>query len=184
MNQTRFSILWKFFSITGLIFLIVAAVVTNLQISKQKNSLERQAVEFIRLAAQMTSITIQSADIEQSLTAVSMQSDGYDRVDSELRRQFQVFNQASEHFKIARVSVLVPGENSSRIFCSTTIPFRFMDKLPLLPEMAVVIEQNTIQVKKDYRYQDKTYYSAFAPIRDGDHKVIALVQVDVDKREI
>ncbi|OPX35627.1 hypothetical protein B1H10_00805 [candidate division KSB1 bacterium 4484_188] len=184
MNQTRFSILWKFFSITGLIFLIVAAVVTNLQISKQKNSLERQAVEFIRLAAQMTSLTIQSADIEQSLTAVSMQSDGYDRVDSELRRQFQVFNQASEHFKIARVSVLVPGENSSRIFCSTTIPFRFMDKLPLLPEMAVVIEQNTIQVKKDYRYQDKTYYSAFAPIRDGDHKVIALVQVDVDKREI
>ncbi len=184
MNQVRVSILWKFFAITGIILLVITAFLTHYLLSQERENLLRQARQQMRLVARVSSLAISGNDVSRSLQANSVRSPGYEKISATIRQQYQIFSQGKENFKIDRISVLIPGKQKAKVFFTTKIPFRFLEEVPQYPEIVKVKIHNNIQIRENYSELNQVYYSAFAPVYDDQHQVVAVLRVDINKENI
>jgi len=184
MNRIHISILWKFFIITGLISLIATLILTARSVSQDRAIVVRQAQNQVGLVAKVSSISIAGDDIESAMETGSTQADGYERVVTATRQQFQVFGQSDQKLKISQINVLIPLQNEVKIFYSTQIPFRYMETTPMDPAIESVLTQNTVQFEKDFTEMNQTYYSAYAPVHDSAHQIVAVVRADMRKADI
>lgn len=184
MNRVRFSILWKFFVITGLISLVITVVLTNRSLREQQGALVQQAVRRLTLAGRLTSLSISSNDIEAGLQAGTTKSEGFEKVASQIRLLYQILSQGENQLNIAQISLLIPGQNETQIFYTTQLPFGFLDEGHWYPEIAAALEQNAIQIKKDYTENNHEFYSAFAPIFNASRQPAAVAKIDLSRTEL
>ncbi len=184
MNRVRFSILWKFFAITGVVALIITAVLTHYSVSDEKEMLINQAVEKISTIARISSISLSGSEMETAIQKGTTRSSQFEDISSKVREQFQMFSQGNVRFKISQISLLIPKENQLYKFYTTKIPFRFMDVSPTYPEIDQVLTADEIQVKREYEDTEEDYFTAFAPVYDASHKIIAVERVDIKKSDV
>ncbi len=184
MNQHRFNILWKFFTIIGSLLLIITIIFTKTYLNQQKEKHVESALNYLKLATNLTAMYISGEDITSALEIESTQTEEFTRIDKQIHRQYQIFNQIYTQFPIARISVLIPGNNEVKIFTSTKIPFRFLENDFWYSEIERVMTQNTIQIKTNFIEQGEYFYSAFAPIFNTNHLITGILRVDMRKANI
>ncbi|GAB4336795.1 MAG: hypothetical protein Kow0037_18490 [Calditrichia bacterium] len=185
MYQTRFSILWKFFAITGLLSLLVTVFLTQHSLSSQKDLLEKQAAQQLKQVARITSLAIDGRVVELALQSNNTSSPLYQKLTAELNRQYQVFSQSEESVKISRIRIVVPNNDNLSVLASTAIPFRFMEQIPLLPQVSKLLKKADVEVIKiEDEAESTVYLTAFSPILGSDHNLVAVVEATINQAEI
>lgn len=184
MNQVRFSILWKFFLITGFVSIIVSIIISSIFAGQARKDRLNQSIQYLTLVSRICSTSIPGDSLSNIQQSGSNQSEGFWEINNELKNQLQMFNRTNQNLKIARLSVLMPSYDKAQIVLATQDGVGFLSPAPWLSEYDKVISGKTIQTKLDYLDQDQRFYSAIAPVFNESHEAVALLKADMTKAEV
>jgi len=178
------SMLWKFFIVTSIISLLIVLLFCFFFTAQQKAELEKRNVEQLRLLAILSSASVEPSEIQALLDTTDSFGSGSSGSRQNIDSQIQNFLQYQQLFMVERISILYFDGEIVRLFYSNVKPFSPLSEVTEYPEMRQVRENATVEVKPDYLQDERSYYSAFAPILDPQRNVIGLSRVDALTSEI
>ena len=178
------SMLWKFFIVTSIISLLIVLLFCFFFTAQQKAELEKRNVEQLRLLAILSSASVEPSEIQSLLDTTDSFGSGSSGSRQNIDSQIQNFLQYQQLFMVERISILYFDGEIVRLFYSNVKPFSPLSEVTEYPEMRQVRENATVEVKPDYLQDERSYYSAFAPILDPQRNVIGLSRVDALTSEI
>lgn len=184
MNNVRISIIWKFFGINAFVLIIFAIVAAYLPLSHQKSLVRDNAIQQLKLLAQMGTATLSGQEISQVANSNSPRIEDTEVSIKKFRNFFQNLSQKYFQFKVFRTSILFLENSETKIYYTSQPSYRLFDPGPWFPEMEAVRKENTVKVKKDYSEGGQSLYSAFCPVYDDNNQVVAIARFDIKGSEI
>ncbi len=184
MKTLRLNIFLKYFLITSGILLLVVAIWVKIDVSHRIHQREQRALEQLKLAARVCSISIPGSDVRKVLNVRSTNIPAFERIAIQIRQQFQVFGQNGQEFRINRILLLLPENSAAKLIYSTQIPFRFLEEVPWYPEVDSVYRMSRTVIKRNLVEGEQAYFSAFAPVYDAEHKCVAVLRLDMPRKQI
>ncbi len=184
MSGTRFGILWKYFLISALITVAGAIVIFFIAYAGQKSSVEQQAYEELQSLALLSASAASGSEIETVVNEQPLNPDAFYDISKKIGKNVQNFLSYEWKFKIYRISILVPGNNTAQVLYSSEKPASPQEEVVLYPEMREAMDKQSVEMRKDYLERGKPFYSAFAPIFNAFGKVVAVSRVDMTAEEM
>ena len=184
MKTFRLNIFLKYFLIITGVLLVVTAVWVQMSVSHLQQEREKEAYQQLKLAARLCALSLPGEDVQRVLTYRSTSLPAFERLAVHLRQQFQVFSQNGQEFRISRISLILPENNTAKLIFSTQIPFRFLEEVPWYPEIDSVFRMNRTIINTHLVEGEHRYWSAFAPVLNAEHKTIAVLRLDMPEQQI
>lgn len=177
------SMLWKFFITVFILLLLVIIPLCFFITSHQKTEFENRGIERLHYLALLSAKAIPSSISYAAVDSLAGFENLYYQNRLAVESQIQKVLQDQQFFKIERISLLVFEGEKIKLFYSTEKPFTLLSNVPPYPEMSKIAANPQVEVKLDYVENNRSFYSAFAPVFDSQQKVIGLARVDVLKSD-
>ena len=169
---------WKFFGIVMMFCLPVFWLIScNSTLNERDQVLEGVKSQLLEVG-NLIKETVPGDSVETAYASSSTQNAAYASVAEQVRAIYSVFA-TDKNFPLQSISIITPYQNTEMFY--STGSERFQESYPIsYGEFRQVISDYKIILKENYEENDRTLYSAFAPIFNEQQALSAVARIDMD----